>query len=133
MTEAELVTAAQETWANYLTSLGLFIGIVSAYLVVAYAVGKDLSRAQVVHVNVLFVIFTGFGLVGMYNWSRVAGEMAMIAIEMSEVRQISPTTGVPTLSLVVLIPIVIACLKFMWDVRHPKTEQPLTKAGVSNS
>ena len=123
MSEAELISAAQETWGNYISTMGLFISIISAYLVVAYLAGKELLRSQVILINLLFIIFIGYGMLGMYNWSRVAHEMATLAIEMSEQRKIGPTTlDVPTITLLVQVPIVIACLKFMWDVRHTKSD-----------
>ena len=122
MTEAELISAAQETWSNYITTMGLFVTIISAYLVVAYIVGAKLTRQQVILVNALFIVFVAFGIKSMYHWALVAQEMAQLAIDMSQQRTVGPAPFVDKLTLGSLIPIGVACLKFMWDVRHPNAE-----------
>jgi hypothetical protein len=121
MTEAELFESAQTVWSNYITCMSIFITIVSAYLIVAYIAGRNLTRPQVILVNALFVSFSVYAITAMYGFSRVATELASLSIGMSTQRSEVGVTTVPTIALLVFIPLASACLKFMWDVRHPKT------------
>ena len=44
-------------FGHALTALAIYLTIVSGYLVVAYAVGRDLDRFQVLFINAIFFIF----------------------------------------------------------------------------
>lgn len=122
MTEAELMELVQAVWANYLSTMALFISVISAFLIIAYIAGGRLTRQQVILVNILMGIFTGFGVTAMYGFSVTGTEAMVLAIEMSTQRTKIGLTYVPELTLIVFPAIVLACYKFMWDVRHPKTE-----------
>ena len=122
MTEAELIQTAQEAWSNVINILALLITVISAYLVVAYVVGKDLTKSQVALINVLYGAFAGFGIFAVHRFSLAANEMGKLALEMSTQRTLGPSDAVPLGFLVVLIPILVGCYKFMWDIRHPKPD-----------
>ena len=122
MTEAELVQSAQEAWANAISTLAVVISVMSAYLIVAYAVGKDLTRQQVSLINVLYGSFAGFGVYGVYGFSMGTVDMGNLAAEMTTQRTPQPNDAIPLLFLVVLVPMLAGCYKFMWDVRHAKKE-----------
>ena len=122
MTEAELMELVQSVWANYLSTMALFISVISAFLIIAYIAGGRLTRQQVILVNTLMGIFTGFGVAGMYGFSLTGTEAMLLAIEISTQRTKIGITTVPEITLTVFPAIVLACYKFMWDVRHPKTE-----------
>ena len=122
MTEAELIQSAQECWANAISVLAVVISVMSAYLIVAYAVGKDLTRQQVSLINVLYGSFAGFGVYGVYGFSMAAVDMGNVAAEMTTQRTQQPNDAIPLIFLVVLVPMMAGCYKFMWDVRHAKKE-----------
>lgn len=97
-------------------SLNLYLTTVSGYLLTAYFIGKDLTRAQCLIITVLFVVFAGLNLVATWNYFENA---VYFGHTYGEAR-----TSVWAASAVipVLILGILASLKFMWDVRHPKTE-----------
>jgi hypothetical protein len=122
MTEAELMELVQALWANYLSTMGLFISVISAYLIIAYIAGARLTKQQAVLVNILMGVFTGFSVTAMHGFSVSATEATLLAVEMSAQRTKIGLTYVPELTLTVFPAIILASYKFMWDVRHPKTE-----------
>ena len=122
MTEAELIQTAQDVWGNYMATVTLSISIISAYLVVAYVVGNDLSRSQVAFINLLFTIILAFSTAAAFLYARVGTEMADLAIEMSTQRTVRGMSQSPIITVIMNVLIMSGCYKFMWDVRHPKTE-----------
>ena len=71
----ESITALADT---AFTALGLFLTILSGYLVVAYIIGSQLSRAQVTFINTLFVIFsivTSLGTLGYFTFQALVIEI----------------------------------------------------------
>jgi len=104
----------------------MLISVISAYLIVSWLVGAKLTRPQVVWVNLLFITFSSMIVL---RW--IAGYRAAMYLQ-QEFIQLNPdiTAGL----IVEITPEIIAglaciyaaailgSLKFMWDVRHPKTE-----------
>lgn len=135
MTEYEIADLALSTQAIYwqqaqtsaavLDSLGMIIDrfttLLFGYIVVAYFVGKNLTRVQV-------TILTALYLVWQVRLMAIAltmlDRMERISVEMSKLDAEAP--GMPDSSIVVLAIITIACtlasVYFMWNVRHRKTE-----------
>lgn len=121
MTEYELADLVASTVANSLIIAPILISIASAYLVVAWVVGSKLDRSQVLLINGLFVSFTLlFGL----SWARriqVALSYQEELLKMNPNRMAELGTWLPPGAIIVYILIMLACLKFMWDIRHPKS------------
>ncbi len=59
MSEYELADLAGVAMSNFLTSFTVFVSIVTAYVVAAFAAGKRLSKFQVSIVNVCFLMASG--------------------------------------------------------------------------
>jgi hypothetical protein len=110
---AELTT---ELLGNAGSAMGLYITITSGYLLVAYLAGKYLTRLQTVIISVLFIVLATFNTIAVVSYF----ENAFYFGHTYGAGRVPywPVYGMGTLfSLGIL-----ACLKFMWDVRHPKTE-----------
>ena len=122
MTEAELIQTAQAIWGNVITMCTIEITLLTGYIVVAYLAGNDLNRSQVVIVNTLYILLSIFALMSIYSMSMRATEMAVLSISMSEQRNLGPTLWLPIGVAVIFAFCLLASLKFMWDVRHPRTE-----------
>ena len=122
MTEYELADLVASTIANSLIIAPILISIASAYLVVAWVVGSKLDRSQVLLINSLFVSFTLlFGL----SWARriqVALSYQEELLKVNPDRMAEIGTWLPPGATILNILIILACLKFMWDIRHPKSE-----------
>jgi hypothetical protein len=98
------------------------ITLLSGYIIVAYLAGKELERSQVLIVNSLYLLLFLFVLMGIYSLSIRATEMAALSVQISEQRNLGPTLWLPLGVVAIFAFCLVASLKFMWDVRHPKTE-----------
>lgn len=122
MTEAELIGAASDLAAGVQESVSLYLTVVSAYLIVAYVAGKDLSLFQVMIINVLFVVF---GISFVFAIQEGLANHYLFASEIAEIRPDYKVVFTPSI-IRILFAIdtggVLAALLFMWNVRHPKIE-----------
>ena len=110
---AELTT---ELLGNAGSAMGLYITITSGYLLVAYLAGKDLTRMQAVIIAVLYVTFATFNTIAVVRYFQSA-------FYFGHTYGAGLTPYWPVYGLGSLFALgILACLKFMWDVRHPKTE-----------
>jgi hypothetical protein len=122
MSEYELADSIASMIAILLTWVGLSFTTLTAYLVTAYIVGKSLTRSQVWMINIFFCLYQVSTVNGVYT----SGSRYLEFVQ--EIRAINPeriysfnVTGLYFLTSLFTIVMLIA-LKFMWDVRHPKTE-----------
>jgi hypothetical protein len=105
---AALIEAALASWGLYFTA-------VSGYLIVAYLIGANLTRSQLIIISALFVVmslamtFTGFGL---------SERAIQLEIDIEGERDV--LDSVSYFMLIAQILGVLAALKFMIDVRKPK-------------
>ena len=110
---AELST---ELLSNAGEAMGLYVTVSSGYLLVAYLVGKDLTRLQAVIITVLYAVFTAFNTIAVVSYFQTA-----VYFGHAYGAGLAPRWPIYGLGLLLGLGI-LACLKFMWDVRHPKTE-----------
>jgi len=110
---AQLVT---ELLGQAQSSMSLYLTITSGYLLVAYLAGKNLTRLQAAIVTVLYAFFAIATITAVVDYYATA---AHFGHTYGEGR--APLWG-GSLMGAILCCGVIACLKFMWDVRHPKPE-----------
>ena len=122
MTEAELIDAAQATWGNVISIIAILISLLSGYIVLAYVAAEKMTGAQVTIVNTLYILIYTLILGSNYTLTTRATEMAELSIQKSTERVMGPTPELPILLVIVFGFCLLASLKFMWDVRHPKTE-----------
>jgi hypothetical protein len=122
LTEYELADLAINMQASTTPTTALFVTIASGYLIAAWMVGEKLTRTQVTFINLLFGAFELAILAGWASrWivtTRYGSALASIDPVFYE------TTPLNTLLLVLLGSVmfltILGCLKFMWDIRHPK-------------
>jgi hypothetical protein len=122
MSEYELADSIASMISVLLTWIGLSFTFLTAYLVTAYTVGKSLTSSQAWIINILFCLYQAGTINGVYT----SGARYLEFVE--EIRRINPErvysfsmtslyAGPSFFAIVTLI-----ALKFMWDIRHPKTE-----------
>ena len=112
------------TWGNVLTCLTLLISLISGYLVVAFVAGDRMTSSQVFIVNSVYLLMILLVLYGTAAFVGKAHGFEEIAYSMAgkEFDSFVPRGDI-ALSIVVIFGLaILASLKFMWDVRHPKTE-----------
>jgi len=118
LTKYELLDLAG-TYHGLGTSAGMgYFSIVSAYLIVAFLAGDKLNRQQVIVISGLFVVMA-------LNMTWAAGAYLYFGQGfVFQSGQEMPITVIQPHHVItpLLLIGIIAALKFMWDVRHPKTE-----------
>ena len=122
MTEAELVESGVLYFGNVADMLGIYLTVTMGFLVAAYLVGSKLTSSQLIIISTLYVVFA---LVSSYT--TVASGLRGISY-MRLVGDLNPDTNIYASDVIpfvigfCLLGGIVACLKFMWDIRHPKTE-----------
>ncbi len=122
MTEYELGELINGVSSNIIGGQALFLTALSAYMVVAYSVGKSLTIYQVVFINTVFLLVMIVGIQG--QWSQ----MEMVFGYSDQLRNLRGDGGsfyeikgaVGTVFVGIRAIIAVGALIFMWQVRHPK-------------
>jgi hypothetical protein len=122
MTFVELQSLAFEASSLAATYLGILITVISGYLIVAYVVGAHLAKGQIIIINFLYIFFAT--LLWYANSAALFKQVEIV----EQLRAIQPDAFYPAgyevafaVALVTYL-VVLASLKFMWDIRHPKEE-----------
>jgi hypothetical protein len=124
MTEYEAADLMATYSSNLVQSQAVFITIFSAYMIVAYIAGTDLSRFQVSLITAAFVMLAILGYQGAVH---TLGEIFIYAekVQLMRGEGYNSTMG-KTMGLGVFVGVRIVmdlgALVFMWQVRHSKTE-----------
>ena len=120
MTEYELVDVLISYNTAAMSALALYLTTVSGYLIVGYLAGKSLTASQAVIVSVLFIVFAlffGYGAVGYFR-------RALLVVD--ELMTMNPGEFIGVKPWLVFLVAglcftgILASLRFMWDIRHPK-------------
>lgn len=109
-------------WGNAVALTALFVTIISGYLVIAYVAGSKMLRSQVAIITVLYLLLSLFVLWATLNMVNRAADFENIAYGLAsgELAQFTSKddAGIAMVSIFAIC--LVASLKFMWDVRHPK-------------
>ena len=124
MTEYELVDAMNGTVSAMMSSQGLFLSVLFAYLLAAYTVGSKLTQFQAAFISLVFLFFT---LAGSSAMASMSNEVSYYGSAIADIRGSDVGGGIPAnlvAPMLVLVRLLMAtgALYFMWQVRHPKTE-----------
>ena len=122
MTEAELVEAWGIFLGNSQTAMGLYLSILSGYLIIAYAVGRKLSRIQAIIVSTLFFFASAFCTLILTIWWQRALEFALEARAINPERIVSNSHDVVYTIAALFSLGILASLYFMWNVRHSNAD-----------
>ena len=104
-----------------MTAMTLYLTVVSGYLLVAYMIGDKLTRLQCAIVTGLFLWFSVFITMGTMGYFGRAHQLSSLFSDFTPSGLKMDTWVIWSSSVLEFIGI-FAALKFMWDVRHPKTE-----------
>ncbi len=125
MSPAEWIEMSQQAASNAAAIYAIFLTIMSAYIVASYVVGRDLNRGQTTLINSFYLFSALVSIVFLLMAARnYVTAFNLAAVELEELRPISDTVR---LSLLLVMGVgnsafMMAGLKFMWDIRHPKPE-----------
>ena len=122
MTEYELLDLVTATSLASLEAFGYYLTILASYLVATYLAGQRLTNTQTATISVLFVFGAGATAYSSFNYMSRAVEIA----DSLELLYASRTYGAQPFARNLFVGFqilgIFACLKFMWDIRHPKAE-----------
>lgn len=122
MTEYELLDLMFSAVNGATSVLAIIFTVISGYLIVAWLIGEKLTRAQVTVVNLLFLCTAP-----MMVWAWLGRFLAALEFQ-NRLLELNPQTAERvSMYLIIGFPIILSflilgSLKFMWDVRHPKTK-----------
>lgn len=119
MTMYEMADYTNSLLDTFLTIFTIFMSIVTAYVITAFAAGDRLTTFQQAIVNVLFLLSTSVvGLLAILTFRRFY--VHAIAAETPVARLDSPVDFTIPL-IIIFVTLVLGAIIFMWSVRHPKT------------
>jgi hypothetical protein len=119
MSQYELLDLAQSALSNSTASYAIFLSIVSGYLITAYLVGSELTRAQVSLLTTLFLIVTALATWAMCAFNYWADQYSTMARGEGVASTIMSTQPfIPIMLAAINILTVAACLFFMRNIRH---------------
>ena len=122
MTEYELIDAVNSTMEAFEASFMAYLTIVSAYLIAAFISGKKLTQQQAIIISTLFLFASALTMFALWGaGGRIAYTAEALRLVNPEHPILFKTTYRNVLGVVCGLGI-FASFKFMWDVRHPKTE-----------
>ena len=123
MTESELIEAITSYFDIAVAALTLYVTVCSGYLIVAYMVGGNLTNSQALIVSTLYCFVAATTTYAFPTWS--VRSFAYLSFQESSGLssiELGATPSMGSALTVIMLAGVLACLKFMWDIRHPKTE-----------
>ena len=105
---------------TFLTTFTIFMSIVTAYVITAFAAGDRLTRFQQAIVNILFLLSTSVvGLLAMLTFRRFYSHAVMAETPVESLDKPVDFTIPLTIIFVVLV---LGAITFMWSVRQPKAD-----------
>ena len=126
MTEYEILDVLATVNGNAITATGVYFSVLTAYCLVAYAVGAQLTKYQVSFINLIFLVYN---LIAAFNISSMVNRQLVLSDKIAEIsgstRLISDEGSALIIAVFVLLRVllVVGALGFMWQVRHAKTER----------
>lgn len=125
MTEYELLDVMEAINGNSITATGVYFSILTAYLLVAYIAGNQLTKYQVIFINIVFLFYNFIAATNLATMIRTRIALSDRLIEMSGgAKVVSDEAALVMISVFILmrLMLVLGAMGFMWQVRHPKTE-----------
>jgi hypothetical protein len=122
MPEYELIDLLNSTMSLLLSSFVAYISFVSAYLIVAYLAGRNLTQQQAIVVSVLFLF--GAGLVIFALWgvgTRIGATVETLNATYPDY-PVAFGAGYREAMVFCCTLGLFASLKFMWDIRQDDTD-----------
>ncbi|WOJ93812.1 hypothetical protein R0135_01265 [Congregibacter variabilis] len=122
MTEAALIESLAMYQGLFMGWLSLYFTALTAYLVTAYIAGSKLTTVQTAFISAGFLVLTSLFALGAYGTGI---HVVVFADEMKALnasRKSAASFPVIYTTIVLLICGILGSPKFMWDVRHPRTE-----------
>jgi len=122
MTELELVEAANSYFELAVEVLGFYMTVTSGFLIVAYLVGDKLTRSQMVTVSTLYIFMAVVATYATFAYMSRGVHYALLIKALDSAGRIYASPFLPTLMTAILAAGILASLRFMWNIRNPKSD-----------
>ena len=101
-----------------------WLALLFGYLLVAYFIGANLTRIQVVILNVLYGASVGFLTLSIFSTSRIISGLLnrFREINGTEVEVLSLSSAFGWFAVALNLAMSLASFYFMWSIRHPEAE-----------
>lgn len=119
---AELVESTGIFFGLVVDVLSFYMTITTGYLLVAYLVGDKLGKLQITIISSLYVGLASLACYGIFAWTSRAVHFAALQAAVDPVSGVFPGKYGPHLIAAFLAMGILASLRFMWDIRHGKSE-----------
>ena len=120
MTEYEMADVLTSTTHAAVETFSVYVSLMVAYLVATYLAGQKLTNTQMTTVSILYVVIASVLVWAIYSYMSRAISIAdtLEAMNPGVNYGAQPmTTNILTVAMSLGI---LACLRFMWDIRHSK-------------
>ncbi len=110
---------------NAAAYFAIFWTLVRGYLFIAYSIGVKLLRSQVAFINLLFLLSSSMSAIAsIFSSINGLSYLRQVAASLEELPAFTPDQEnvVITIAIVTNFAVIIGCLKFMWDLRHPTNQ-----------
>ncbi len=121
MSEADLVEAAANFNTLVLGWISAYFAAFTAYIVSAYLVGPKLTTSQVVFISGGYAIYSLLSVIAVFGAALKFIDFTTAAEAINPERIYNATNTMVYVGCAALLLGIFGSLKFMWDVRHPKT------------
>ena len=122
MTEFEIIEASATYNGLMQGWIAAYFAAFTAYCIVAYLVGKKLSTRQVLFISACYFVSSSLCILGCYGSGMLLTEFAEAARAINPDRPFVARVPVIVVSILIFYASLLGSLRFMWDIRHPKTE-----------
>ena len=119
---ADLIESSTGYYEITVEVVSLYLTATTGYLIAAYLIGNKLTRSQMIIVSTLYVSIAGLSGYGAIAWLSRGAHFARQAVNIDATIPFSPNQFLFIIVGLVLFLGIIACLKFMYDVRQPGAE-----------
>jgi len=124
MPEYEILDLINGVNSNIMAGQAIFLTTLSAYLLVAYSVGKSLTTYQVGFINLTFLLMMYVGFYAQVAQLGIVFDLHERLALIAPSAKSSGATGdaVRVIFAALRLVLVSGSVLFMWQIRHPKTE-----------
>jgi predicted membrane protein len=118
MTEYELIDLLNSTMDLLISALVTYVSFVSAYLIVAYLAGRNLSGQQTTIVSILFIFGALLTIFALWGLSTRVGFTVQALYAVNPDYPVSYPKGYREALVICCSLGLVASLQFMWNIRQ---------------
>jgi hypothetical protein len=118
------INAITSTTGLVQADIANWLALLFGYLLVAYFIGANLTRMQVIILNALYIASVGFLTFTIVSTSSVVSRLLDLlrGLTVRDTEVMSMSLTAQWFAMALNLTMILASLYFMWSIRHPKAE-----------